>query len=101
MVEQLTMIVGIIGTLTGTVTSVIYFKRAKRAEVVSKEIDTADQMIDLVKKANNEVFELNKKENEKLRKSMARLEKALRTVGTCKYYDECPVPDELQRMPHE
>ncbi|MEG1937109.1 MAG: hypothetical protein RRZ64_07970 [Rikenellaceae bacterium] len=94
--EMLTIIVGALGTLVGTVTSVFYFKRAKRAEVVSAEINTADQMIDLVKKANAEAFELIKIENSKLRKSVSRLEKVLDRVSTCKHFAECPVPKELQ-----
>lgn len=96
MIEHIGAIIGYAGTIMGLVTSVFYFKRAKKAEVQSKEIATADQMIDLVKKANAEVVEINRKENEKLRKSIGRLEKAVRAISTCPYRNECPVTDRLQ-----
>lgn len=92
-------------------------KRAIRAEVGSKEIKTADEMIELVKKAHEEAVQLardaaetnkkaaeeykviaeeSKKDNERLRKQMSRIEKALKAVGLCDYRHQCPVTDRLQ-----
>lgn len=96
MIDHIATLAGIIGTLTATVTSVVYFRRAKRAEVQSKEITTADQMIELVKKANAEALELNRKENEKLRRSVSKLEKAIRSINICAHRSDCPVATELQ-----
>lgn len=98
MIDYLGTIVGSVGTMTGVVTSVFYFRRAKKAEVQSKEIATADQMIELVKKANAEALEINRRENEKLRRSIARLERAVRSINNCPYRIECPVTDELQNL---
>ena len=104
-------------TLVGILTSVFFFKRARKAEIRikeyeanSKEIGTADEMIELVKKAHGEVVLMkqeisdenkriadeNKKENEKLCRYIARLEKALKSINNCPHRAECPIPDVLQ-----
>ena len=95
--------------LLGVVTSVLYARRAKKAEVKTKEaearakeienrkndIGNAELMIELVKKANAEasevwhnLIETLKRENGKFKKSIERLERAFR--------DNCPVYAELQ-----
>lgn len=97
-------------TVISTVYAGLYVKRAKRAEVTVKEsevrvkeleslsshITAADQMVELVKKANAEATEIRIKDNEKLRKSITRLEKAIRSVSTCVHRSECPVSVQLQ-----
>ena len=103
--------------LLGVVTSVLYARRAKKAEVKTKEaearakeienrkndIGNAELMIELVKKANAEASEVQhnlietlKKENGKFKKSVERLERAFRSIHRCPYRDNCPVYDELQ-----
>lgn len=103
--------------LLGVVTSVLYARRAKKAEVKTKEaearakeienrkndIGNAELMIELVKKANAEASEVQhnlietlKKENGKFKKSVERLEKAFRSIHRCPYRDNCPVYAELQ-----
>lgn len=89
------------------------YRRKRKAEVGSQEVATADQMIDLVKKAFEEALTLtrnenkelrseiealrleneeNRKENEKLRRAVARLERAIRSISLCTYRDHCPIP---------
>lgn len=82
--------------LVGLISSGYLLRKNKKLEVHSKEIATADQMIDLVKKANAEALTLNKKENDKLRKSISNLERALRSITTCAHRADCPVTFELQ-----
>ncbi|MCD7963028.1 MAG: hypothetical protein LUF90_05650 [Rikenellaceae bacterium] len=98
MIEITGAVIGWLGAFTGIFTSVFYFRRAKKAEVHSKEIATEDQMIELVKKANREALEINRKENEKLRRSISRLEQAVRAINSCNYRNECPVIHELRRQ---
>lgn len=95
-IEIIGIALGWVGTIIGFVRANLYAKRAKMAEVSSQEITTADQMIDLVKKANAEVLEINRKENEKLRKSISKLEKAVRAISNCPHRSDCPVIDRLQ-----
>ncbi len=103
--------------LLGVVTSVLYARRAKKAEVKTKEaearakeienrkndIGNAELMIELVKKANAEASEVQhnlietlKKENGKFKKSVEQLERAFRSIHRCPYRDNCPVYAELQ-----
>ncbi len=103
--------------LVGVITSVLYARRAKKAEVKTKEaearakeienrkndIGNAELMIELVKKANAEASEVQhnlietlKKENGKFKKSVERLERAFRSIHRCPYRDNCPVYAELQ-----
>ena len=121
MLDNIGVIIGIIVSaavsLSGIITSVYLFRQLKRAEVrlkeyevKSKEISTADEMIQLVKtayaeveqikqdivEASKEIAETNKKENEKLRKLVARFEKAVKAIGSCPYSDNCPVADRLR-----
>lgn len=110
MIENIGVIISNGVALAGLIASVFYFKRARKAEITakelevkSKEIGTADEMIDLVKKAhaealqiNQDIAETNKKESEKLRKSIGRLERAVNAVGNCPYRSECPVTDKLR-----
>ena len=101
----------------GVLTSVLYARRAKKAEVKTKEaearakeienrkndIGNAELMIDLVKKANAEASEVQhnlienlKKENGKFKKYVEILERAFRRIRRCPHGDNCPVYDELQ-----
>ena len=114
MFENIGVIIGIVigaaGSISGIITSVYLFRQLKRAEVRlkeyevrSKEISTADEMIDLVKKAyaeleniKRDIVESNKKENEKLRKIVARFERAVKAIGSCPYSDDCPVTAKLR-----
>ena len=103
--------------LLGVFTSVLYARRAKKAEVKTREaearakeienrkndIGNAALMIELVKKANAEASEVQhnlietlKKENGKFKKSVERLERAFRSIHRCPHRDNCPVYDELQ-----
>lgn len=97
-------------TLIGLVASVLYARRAKKAEVRAKEIENArdnignaDLMIELVKKANAEAGKVQqnmidalKFENEKFKGNVDRLERAFRAINRCPYRDDCPVYAELQ-----
>lgn len=117
MAELVGLILGWIGTIGGLTSSLYLHRRAKRAEVGSKEVATADQMVDLVKKSFEEVLALtraenknlrddiealrveneeSRKENEKLRRAVARLERAIRSVALCSYRDHCPIPVRLR-----
>lgn len=103
-------IVTALTAIVGIVTSAFYARRAKKAEVRAKEIENerdritnADQMIELVKKANAEALaivqsinENLKKENEKFQKIVLRLERAIAAIGRCAYRDTCPAYAELQ-----
>lgn len=110
-------IVSIITALVGLVTSLLFIRRAKKAEVRAKEaevkareienergnIATAEAMIDLVKKANAEAADIQrklnenlKKENEKFRKYVLRLEAAFNSIHRCTHRNDCPVYAELQ-----
>lgn len=103
--------------LLGVITSVLYARRAKKAEVKTKEaearakeienrkndIGNAELMIELVKKANAEASEVQyglietlRKENGTFKKSVERLERAFRSIHRCPYCDNCPVYAELQ-----
>lgn len=98
-------------TLISISLSVLYAKKAKRAEVRAKEIENerssignADQMIELVKKANAEaakvqqgIIEQLKTENAKFKENVERFEKALLSISRCPYRDSCPVYAELQK----
>lgn len=100
-----------LGTLVGIFTTALFARRAKRAEVKAKElanardnIGNAELMIDLVKKANAEAATIHqniikelKRENEKFKKTVNRLEKALQVVNRCPYSADCPVIVELQK----
>lgn len=100
-----------LGTLIGIFTSVLFARRAKKAEVRAREIENArgninnaDLMIELVKKANAEAVEIQqhiinelKKENDNIKKIVSRLEKALKSINRCTYRTDCPVYPELQR----
>jgi len=104
-------VVSAISVLAGIIVSTFYARRAKKAEVYAKEIEntsllikSADEMVDLVKKANAEVVENQKKlinelkdEIEKTRKSVDRLEHAIKRIDLCTYRNQCPVYDELQK----
>lgn len=111
-------------TIAGLFTSLFYSRKAKRAEVHKQEIENADAMVNLIKKANEEAAALQKKmmgelraeyeriinvcaeqknlnkelkhENEKFRKTAEKLERALNGIPRCPYRDNCPVLDELQ-----
>lgn len=83
--------------------SLLYVRRGRRAEVRVKEeeaekaeISNADAMVDLVKKTNEIVVNTLKQENEKFRKSIAKLEKAINNINRCAYRDNCPVLDGMQ-----
>jgi len=83
--------------------SLLYVRRGRKAEVRVKEeeaekaeISNADAMVDLVKKANEMVVNALKQENEKFRKSIAKLEKAINNINRCAYRDSCPVLDGMQ-----
>ena len=106
-------VVQVISALTALVSvlaSVLYARRAKKAEIRAKEIENrkndignAELMIELVKKANAEASEVQhnlietlKKENGKFKKSVERLERAFRSIHRCPYRDNCPVYEELQ-----
>jgi Flp pilus assembly protein TadB len=106
-------VVQVISALTALVSvlaSVLYARRAKKAEIRAKEIENrkndignAELMIELVKKANAEASEVQhnlietlKKENGKFKKSVERLERAFRSIHRCPYRDNCPVYAELQ-----
>lgn len=103
-------------TLLGLLTSVRYARRAKKAEVKAQEaearakeienrkndIGNAELMIELVQKANAEAAQIRqsiidtlKFENEKFKKYVERLEKALNSIRRCAYRDKCPVYAEL------
>lgn len=103
-------------TLLGLATSVLYARRAKKAEVKAKEaearakeienrkndIGNAELMIELVQKANAEALKIQqsiidtlKRENEKFKKSVERLERAFNSIRRCAYRDKCPVYAEL------
>ena len=113
MVQVITALTALIGVFT----SVLYARRAKKAEVKTKEaearakeienqknnIGNAELMIELVKKANAEASEVQhnlietlKKENGKFKKYVERLERAFRSIHRCPHRDNCPVYDELQ-----
>ena len=110
--ELLSAIVTAISILAGVIVSMFYARRAKKAEVYAKELENAagyisnaDKMIDLVKKANAEVVLSNEKlintlqeENEKTRKSIGKLERAIKQIDRCSYRNQCPVYDELQKL---
>lgn len=104
-------------TLLGLATSVLYARRAKKAEVKAKEaearakeienrkndIGNAELMIELVQKANAEaakvqqsMIETLKNENAKFKKYVEKLERAFRSIHRCPYRDDCPVYTELQ-----
>lgn len=104
-------------TLIGLATSVLYARRAKKAEVKAKEaearakeienrkndIGNAELMIELVQKANAEaakvqqrMIETLKNENAKFKKYVEKLERAFRSIHRCPYRDNCPVYTELQ-----
>ena len=83
--------------------SLLYIRRERRAGVRVKEeeaekaeISNADAMVDLVKKANEMVINTLKQENEKFRKSIAKLERAINNISRCPYRDSCPVLDGMQ-----
>lgn len=95
-IEIIGIVLGWVGAIIGFIRANLYAKRAKIAEISSQEITTADQMINLVKKANAEVLEINRKENKKLRKSISKLEKAVRAISNCPHRSKCPVVDQLQ-----
>lgn len=134
MIENIGDILQLGLTAVALVSSVLFFWRAKKAEIVSKElqvklteievklketevksseISTADEMIELVKKAHAEALALkeeflritkeqadeSKKELGKLQRYIGRLEKALKAINTCPYLSECPVPDVMQSCP--
>ena len=98
-------------TLMGISVSVLYARKGKRAEVRAKEIENergsignADEMIELVKKANAEaakvqqrIIEQLKTENAKFKENVERFEKALLSISRCPYRDSCPVYAELQK----
>lgn len=98
-------------------TTVLYARRAKKAEVRAKEaevrsreienargnIGNAEAMIELVQKANAEaakvqqsMIETLKTENGKFKKYVEKLERAFRGIHRCPYRDNCPVYAELQ-----
>jgi hypothetical protein len=105
-------IVSGIVALTGAALSILYARRAKKAEVRAKEIENdagyignADKMIELVKKATGEAAEIQerlietlKQENEKFSKTAERLERAIKSISRCPYRADCPVLDELQKQ---
>lgn len=124
MLENIGVIISNGVALVSLLTSVFYFKRARKAEIAAKELEvksqeigTADEMIELVKKANAEalriaqetaeinrkaseenksIAEERKKDNEKLRKTISRLTSAVRAIGACTYRDQCPVTERMQ-----
>jgi hypothetical protein len=80
--------------------SLLYIRRERKAGVRVKEeeaekaeISNADAMVDLVKKANEMVVNTLKEENEKFRKSISKLERAIRNINRCPHRDSCPVLD--------
>ena len=94
--------------LATTITGLLYARRSRRAEArrleaeaQSREISVADQMIDLVRKASEEAYELNRRDSEKLRKAIIRLERAIREISTCDHRDSCPVTQRLQGTPSD
>lgn len=115
---EVVQVITALTTLIGLATSVLYARRAKKAEVKAKEaearakeienrkndIGNAELMIELVQKANAEVakvqqrmIETLKNENAKFKKYVEKLERALRSIHRCPYRDNCPVYTELQR----
>lgn len=122
--ENIGTIISLGTALVALLGSVFYFRRARKAEVVAKElgvksqeISTADEMIELVKKAHEEavllardtaennrktaeenraIAEERKTDNEKLRKTISKLERAIRGISVCAYRDQCPVTDRMQ-----
>lgn len=79
-----------------SITTLYMWKRARVAEVKSKEITTADDMVELINKVMERALAQMSKENEKLRKIVARFEKAVRLISTCPNRDNCPITDQLQ-----
>lgn len=111
LVDNIERIVAIIGLLGGA-TGVLYARRARKAEVRSREVDTADQMIELMKKTYDDVLnvirgelesikaerENDRRENERLRKCVTRLERAIKQIATCDHRDECPIANDLHEF---
>lgn len=116
MAETVALVLGWLGTAAGLFTTLYRFRRRRKAEVGSQEVATADQMINLVKKAFEEALTLTRaenkelrseiealrveneetrKENEKLHRAIARLERAIRSIALCAHRDHCPVPVRL------
>lgn len=106
--EHIATIIGVLGGSAGAI-GLFYARRERNADVKSKEIATADQMVDLVKKTYDEVFETYKaervedqqqreeerRERDKLRRCISRLERAVKAIGTCPHTNDCPVTAKL------
>lgn len=106
-------IVSAISILSGVAVSMLYARKAKKAEVRAREIENAsgyienaDKMIKLVMEANNKAAEVQdkllnelKKENEKFKNTTEVLQRAIKSITLCLYRDQCPVYDELQNSP--
>lgn len=93
------LILGYLSTILALVSgagNVYQWRRARRAEVSSREVATADQMVELVKKSFEQALTLNQKELEKLRKQVAQLYRAIKAIGVCPSRASCPVTAELQ-----
>ncbi len=103
-----------LGTASGWLPAIYLFRRQKKAQVVSTEATTADQMVDLVKKSFELSFENLKRDfaarekmiidsneslkrsNDKLCRRISSLEKAIKSIETCPYSCDCPVIKQLQ-----
>lgn len=108
-IERIAAIIGVLGGSAGVV-GWFYARRERKADVRSKEISTADQMVDLVKKTYDEVFatyktereedqqqrEEERRERDKLRRCISRLERAVKAINSCPHTNECPVTTKLQ-----
>ena len=106
------IITSVVIPLVSVLGTVLYIRRSKKAEVKAKEIeneksdiDNADAMIELVKKANAEAGKVQqdlindlKKENEKFKNTVCRLERAFDAIRLCDHRDGCPVYPELQKL---
>lgn len=121
--EHLLTIVTSVTTLAGLITANLYIRKARRAEVRAKEAENkaldlqnesrqilnAEQMIELVKKANQEALDSQREifrqkqehdhtiqqtyitENRELKRIVKRLERAIKSVKSCDYASKCPV----------
>lgn len=92
-------ILGYLSTVVSLISvsgNIYLWRRARRAEVSSRELATADQMIELVKKSFEQALALNQKEIEKLNRKITQLYKAIKAIGTCPHRATCPVTGELQ-----
>lgn len=77
-------------------TTLYLWRRSRIAEVKSKEVATADDMVNLINKVMERALAQMSKENEKLRKLVTRFERALQKTNLCPHRAICPVAEQLQ-----